>query len=62
MQVLEIIEPHVHADGTIEYRPLFTASKAADGSTEFKATLSLTRYLRSLRDQGIDLPTRFHRT
>lgn len=61
MQVLEIIEPHVHADGTIEYRPLFTAGKASDGSTEFKATLSLNRYLRSLREQGIDLPPRFQR-
>jgi len=61
MQVLEIIEPHVHADGTIEYRPLFTTAKSNDGATEFKSTLSLNRYLRSLREQGIDLPARFHR-
>ncbi|MCB9566344.1 MAG: Flp pilus assembly complex ATPase component TadA [Myxococcales bacterium] len=58
MQVLEIIEPHVHADGTIEYRPLFAAGKAADGSTEFKATLSLPRFLRTLREQGVDVPPR----
>ena len=58
MQVLEIIEPSVQADGTIEYRPLFTATKAADGSTEFKSTLSLSRFLRMMRDQGIDVPQR----
>lgn len=58
MQVLEIIEPHVHADGTIEYRPLFTAAKGADGSTEFKSTLSLPRFLRGLREQGVEVPPR----
>ncbi|MCA9663653.1 MAG: Flp pilus assembly complex ATPase component TadA [Myxococcales bacterium] len=61
MQVLEIIEPHVHADGTIEYRPLFTAGKAGDGTTEFKSTISLSRFLRTLREQGVPMPPRFHK-
>jgi pilus assembly protein CpaF len=58
MQVLEIIEPCVQADGSIEYRPLFSAAKAADGATEFKSTLSLPRFLRMIRDQGVDVPPR----
>jgi Flp pilus assembly CpaF family ATPase len=58
MQVLEIIEPNTRADSTIEYRPLFAASKAEDGTTEFKATTHVAPFVRRLADQGVDVPTR----
>lgn len=58
MQVLEINEPNTRADGTIEYRPLFTASKAEDGTTEFKATSHVADFLRRLADQGAEVPQR----
>jgi pilus assembly protein CpaF len=58
MQVLEIIEPNTRADGTIEYKSLFSAHKAEDGTTEFKVHASVGEFLRRLADQGADVPQR----
>lgn len=58
MQVLEIIEPNTRADGTIEYKSLFSAHKAEDGTTEFKVHASVGAFLRRLADQGADVPQR----
>jgi pilus assembly protein CpaF len=58
MQVLEIIEPNTRADGTIEYKSLFSAHKAEDGTTEFKVHGNIGEFLRRLADQGADVPQR----
>jgi len=58
MQVLEIVEPNTRADGTIEYRPLFSASRAEDGTTEFKSMPNASDFLRRLADQGTEVPAR----
>ncbi|MBL9101018.1 MAG: Flp pilus assembly complex ATPase component TadA [Myxococcales bacterium] len=58
MQVLELNEPNTRADGTIEYRPLFTASKGEDGTTEFKSTPHVPDFLRRLAEQGAEVPQR----
>ena len=58
MQVLEIIEPNTRADGTIEYKSLFSAHKAEDGTTEFKVHGNIGAFLRRLADQGADVPQR----
>ena len=58
MQVLEIVEPNTRADGTIEYRPLFSAARSEDGTTEFKSMPNASDFLRRLADQGTEVPTR----
>ncbi len=58
MQVLEIIEPNTRADGTIEYKSLFSAHKAEDGTTDFKVHGHIGAFLRRLSDQGADVPQR----
>jgi len=61
MQVLEIIEPDTRSDGTIEYRQLFAASKAEDG-TDFAAMPGLQGFLRKLAEAGAEVPQRLVRT
>jgi Flp pilus assembly CpaF family ATPase len=58
MQVLEIVEPNTRADGTIEYKPLFSATRSEDGTTEFKSMPNASDFLRRLADQGAEVPTR----
>ena len=58
MQVLEIIEPNTRAEGTIEYKTLFAAHKAEDGTTQFKVNPNLADFLRRLGEQGADVPQR----
>lgn len=58
MQVLEIVEPNTRADGTIEYRPLFSASRSEDGTTEFKSMPNASDFLRRLAEQGTEVPAR----
>lgn len=58
MQIVEIVEPDTRADSTIEYRPLFIAARAEDGTTEFKSTPNVVGFLRRLADQGAEVPQR----
>lgn len=61
MQVLELIEPDTRADGSIEYRQLFYASKRDDGTTEFVVGPGLQSFLKKLGDQGGEVPQRLLR-
>lgn len=61
MQVLELIEPDTRADGSIEYRQLFYATKREDGTTEFLAAPALQAFLKKLGDQGGEVPQRLIR-
>ena len=58
MQIVEIVEPDTRADSTIEYRPLFLATRAEDGTTEFKSTPNVVGFLKRLADQGAEVPQR----
>ena len=58
MQVLEIVEPNTRSDGTIEYKPLFSATRSEDGTTEFKSMPNASDFLRRLAEQGTEVPTR----
>ena len=58
MQIVEIVEPDTRADNTIEYRPLFIAARAEDGTTEFRSTPNVAGFLRRLADQGAEVPQR----
>lgn len=58
MQVIEIVEPNTRSDGTIEYHPLFAATKAEDGTTDFRSMPHLADFLRRLAEQGAEVPQR----
>ena len=58
MQVLEIVEPNTRSDGTIEYKPLFSATRSEDGTTEFRSMPNASDFLRRLAEQGTEVPTR----
>ncbi len=58
MQIVEIVEPRVKEGNEIVHMPLFRAMKAADGSTEFKPSGTVPRFLRELTGRGIAVPMR----